>query len=278
MITAYREPPHRRLLRALPVPARKLARRMVYLARIVRALAVMPLGGLGYTSRILPLVSGQFPRHCPLCGYHGHFTAFGMPPRFDAQCPNCDSLERHRLFYLYCLERNHLGKVDSLLHFAPENVLRPLLAERVPSYITADAYKGGVDRKLDLEAIDMPSGGLDAVVCNHVLEHVDADAALREIHRVLRPGGVLICTVPIVEGWAESYENPAIVDPAGRTLHFGQYDHVRWFGRDFRDRLGAAGFGLQELTATGEEAVEFGLVPGETLFLCRKPAGESGAS
>ncbi|MGE0667501.1 MAG: methyltransferase domain-containing protein [Sphingomonadales bacterium] len=271
MIEQRRQPAHRRLLAVLPVPARRLARRIVYLARIVRALAVMPLGGLGVTSRVLPLMSGRFPRRCPLCGFNGRFTAFGTPLHFDVQCPKCESLERHRLFYLHCIERNELGKPETVLHFAPEAALRAVLASRVPSYITADAYQGKVDRKLDIEAIDLPPGSIDAVICNHVLEHVDDGAALHEIYRVLRPGGLLVCTVPIVEGWPASYENPAIADPAGRELHFGQHDHLRWYGRDFRDRLAAAGFGLRELTATGEETVEYGLKPGETLFLCRKP-------
>jgi SAM-dependent methyltransferase len=49
----------------------------------------------------------------------------------------------------------------------------------------------------DLERLDLPDAAFDAAVCAEVLEHLDDDAAaLRELHRVLRPGGLLLLTVP----------------------------------------------------------------------------------
>ena len=109
-------------------------------------------------------------------------------------------------------------------------------------------------------------------MCNHVLEHVDDKKALRELARILRPNGVLICTVPIVDGWALSYENDQITEPVDRELHFGQSDHVRIYGRDFHDRLHAAGFEVTEYTAIGSDAVRYGLLPGETVYFCKKLA------
>jgi predicted SAM-dependent methyltransferase len=89
------------------------------------------------------------------------------------------------------------------------------------------------------------------VICNHVLEHVDDRKALTEIMRILAPGGMLVASVPIIEGWDTTYEDVAIKDPEDRALHFGQSDHVRWYGRDFRDRLKAAGFEISELPQRG---------------------------
>jgi SAM-dependent methyltransferase len=127
------------------------------------------------------------------------------------------------------------------------------------------------DLKLDLEAIDLPDASVDLIIANHVLEHVDDAKASRELSRILRPNGVLLCMVPIVEGWATTYENPDITTDEGRMLHFGQEDHVRFYGRDFRDRIAKGGFSLRdEITAEGEEVIRYGLVRGEKVFVFEK--------
>ncbi len=76
---------------------------------------------------------------------------------------------------------------------------------------------------------------------------------------------------PVVEGWAETYENPAITTPKLRRLHFGQHDHVRYYGRDVRDRIRAPGFALTEVTAVEPDVLTYGLNRGETLFIATKP-------
>ena len=83
----------------------------------------------------------------------------------------------------------------------------------------------------------------DVVVCNHVLEHVPEDRkAMRELQRILKPGGWAVLLVPFDQDRAVTYEDWAIVDPDERERAFGQFDHVRVYGRDYVDRLSDAGF------------------------------------
>ena len=224
--------------------------------------------------RFARLGAGIAPRLCPLCDYYGNFAPFGVPPRFDARCPSCGSLERHRLIWLAILRRDIIGPNHSFLHFAAEPLLRRKLQPMVARYASAELRTDvQADLLLNIEAIDLSDASYDRIMCNHVLEHVDDRLALAELYRVLRPGGVVFLTAPIVEGWAQSYENPDITDGTGRLLHFGQRDHIRIFDRDLRDRIRAAGFGLDEVAATEPDVHRYGLMRGETVFIATKPEG-----
>src|SRR5690606_6829424 len=120
-------------------------------------------------------------RRCPICDYHGYFNAFGRPPRLDAKCPKCGSLERDRLFWLSA-KRKHLTVEEPILHFAPEPILRDRFRRAYRDYATADLY-ADADLKLDIENIDLQTGAMKTVICNHVLEHVCDWRALAELNR-----------------------------------------------------------------------------------------------
>jgi SAM-dependent methyltransferase len=63
---------------------------------------------------------------------------------------------------------------------------------------------GPLDCDITADVQDMPvsSGTVDAVICTEVLEHVpDPAQAVREIHRVLKPGGVLLAAAPFYWPW-----------------------------------------------------------------------------
>lgn len=212
-------------------------------------------------------------RKCPICGYSGWFGTFGRPPRIDAQCKKCNSLERHRLFFV-AYEKGAFNSNGSLnqpiIHFSPETPLERVLRGRYKEYRTSN-LRGDADLKLNLEEIDIGESSIGTVIVNHVLEHVDDKRALKEIYRILKVGGKLVASVPIIEGWAETYENVNISSRQDRELHFGQSDHLRYFGRDFRDRVQSAGFKPgHEITAFGDEIVEYGLIPGEKIFVFEK--------
>lgn len=216
-------------------------------------------------------LSGVHPRTCPICGYHGKFRAFGVPLVLDAMCGRCDALERHRLFALMDERHGILRGVTSMLHFAPEDTLRKKFSRRFAEYRAVDLVRADVDCRCDIEDTQLPPESVDAVFASHILEHVDDRKAIAEMFRILKARGKLIAMVPIVEAWAETYEDPAITSESERDLHFGQYDHVRFYGRDFPQRLEAAGFKVTVYLATPRECVEYGLQRGEKVFVATKP-------
>jgi SAM-dependent methyltransferase len=227
-------------------------------------------GQARYLRKAIKGVLGQHPRECPLCGYQGMFMNFGTPPRFDVVCPRCRSHPRQRLLKLIQEREGLIPPHAEILHFAPERTLKPMIAAAGPKrYVTAD-LKEGLDLRLNIEKIDLPDSSFDVVICSHVLEHVDDRRALSELHRVLRPSGRAILMVPIIEGSERTYEDSAITSWHDRKLHFGGGTHARQYGRDFRDRVKAAGFALHEYCADDYEPVRFSLVRGERVFVGTK--------
>lgn len=229
-------------------------------------------------ARFRKMARGVHPRHCPICDYYGSFTAFGQPPRLDARCAKCNSLERHRLFYLYAEAKSLFQAEHDVLHFAPEVQITPYIEARVSGYETADlSDRRKTTHKVNIEDTGLPDARYDRIICSHVLEHVDDVKALAEMFRMLKPGGIALLATPVIEGWAQTYENAEITKNTDRFLHFGQADHVRLYGRDLRDRIRKAGFHLGEVTAQEPDVLTYGLLRGETLFIATKPAGQSSA-
>jgi predicted SAM-dependent methyltransferase len=103
----------------------------------------------------------------------------------------------------------------------------------------------------------MEDESVDVVICNHLFEHVEDDGrAMREIYRIMRAGGWGIMLVPEDRSREKTFEDDSITDAKERTRLFGQYDHRRLYGRDYDDRLRAAGFRVERhavMTFLGEE-------------------------
>jgi SAM-dependent methyltransferase len=211
---------------------------------------------------------------CPVCGHR--FRRFKPDwNRGDAICWRCGAHERHRALALLWRTRPALlGDAGSLLHFAPEWCFR--FVPRPPGlrYVTTDLDPAKGDVPLDIRALDLPDASFGAIICSHVLEHVDDDrAALAELRRVVAPGGWVILMVPQDPDRAETYEDAAISDPDARRAAFWQHDHVRLYGRDFADRIRAAGFDVEVIVmaeALGPAAAaRHGLLAVDLIHLCR---------
>jgi SAM-dependent methyltransferase len=211
------------------------------------------------------------PSQCPICGFSGKFTCSADSP-IGSVCAGCGSWERHRLFAL-ALQRGFFAVAGkSVLNCSPEKEIWEIVDRAGPKCHQRVARRfGHGNAALFVEAMHVSDGSIDLFVAVHSFEHADDDLrALAEVHRVLKPGGQLVAMVPLIEGWSETYEDPAIVDLGQRLLHFGHWDHVRYYGADFRRRLEAAGFALSEFTAGPTDSIAHGLIRGEKVFLATK--------
>lgn len=234
------------------------------------------LGAVKSGVKIAGALFGKFPRECTVCGYKGRFMAFDNPVHLginiDSRCPNCRGLERHRLIALCDREKN-LFEGREVLHFAPEPGMQAYILARKPKrYVTCDYEPGLGDLTINIEQIDLPDNSFDVIYCSHVLEHVDDARAIPELYRIVRPGGVLLTMVPVIEGWTQSFIDASKTgSDADKTLYFNQHDHIRMFGRDFRDRLQTPGFAVEEFTAVEPHVARHALIRGDKVFICRKP-------
>ncbi len=233
---------------------------------------IVPIAGLFYKGRGV---------ECPLCGSHyRRFLPYGyVRSRSNALCPHCLSLERHRLLWLYLTrETDLLQRFPQTLHIAPEvclmRHLKPHFAAAPDRYVTADLESPLADLHFDVQQIPLPDESVEVLICNHLLEHVADDRlALREFHRILRPGGWGILLSPVEQDRATTFEDDTIVDPDERTRIFGQYDHRRIYGRDYVERLREAGFEAEAIgyaALLGPEVCARYALTDDPIYLVRK--------
>jgi SAM-dependent methyltransferase len=220
---------------------------------------------------------------CPCCNWS--FRAFtdqhgALSTTTDGYCPRCNAKARHRRIWLYLESHTDLATRQSrLLEIAPWWAFA-IRFQKMPhiEYTGLDLQPRGPHVTDIGDAADMPleSGSYDTVICVHVLEHVvDDRAVMNEIHRVLKPGGWALVSVPLnLKG--PTIEDPSITDPAERERLFGEPSHVRLYGLDVRDRLEEAGFRVDlDLGAEISVAtrIRFGLRDDENVFTCSKVSG-----
>ena len=217
---------------------------------------------------------------CPICSKsYRKFLPYGrINPRPNALCPNCLSLERHRLMWLYLQQRtNFFAGKRAVLHIAPEACfIKRFEKLHRDTYITADIESPLAKVKMDIHHIPFKENTFDAVLCNHVLEHVDNDiVAMKEICRVLKPGAFAILQIPFFAPVPDkTFSDPSITDAGVREKIFGQDDHVRRYGKDYPQRIEQAGLKAVEddfvNTLTEEQRRRYGLVKGEIIYRAEK--------
>jgi len=214
--------------------------------------------------------------YCPCC--EKNFREF-MPyrTRNNAMCPNCQSLERHRLLWLYFNNKTNL-LTDNLkvLHVAPEAWLSAKLQSQSNlDYLSVDLVSPLAMEKIDITNIPYADQTFDVILCNHVLEHIHNDSkAITELYRVLKMQGWATIQSPIDPDLETTYEDFNIVTAEGRTKAFGQEDHVRIYGKDYQSKLQQGGFKVkidsyaQELGNSKQH--KYGIVGDEDIYFCCK--------
>ena len=226
-------------------------------------------------SAVLPLLYAGDNVVCPCCD--GRFRRFIRRYGSDALCPKCLSLKRHRLLWLYLRDRTEIRSRDiSLLHISPEEALeRRLRSLPRLQYVSADLSPSSIAMvRADITNLPFAEGTFDAVICNHVLEHVPDDRrAMGELYRVLKPGGRAYMMHPVSTSNEHTDEDPTVTDKAERRRRFGQDDHVRRYGRDFIQRNQEVGFEVrvEEYSQTlSDDAVAKYVLGDDRIYVCGK--------
>ncbi|WP_269685711.1 class I SAM-dependent methyltransferase [Flavobacterium lacustre] len=270
------------ILNTIPRP---LLIRMSYVARPIIAFS---LKGTNFTD---PIDGKSFKSMLP----YGYETQ-----RNNVLSPSTLSLERHRLLWLYLNEQTDFFKSElvsdssftntkriklrdaetnsalKVLHFAPEQAFYKLFRnQKNLEYTTTDLFSPLADVKADICNLPFEDNQYDVILCNHVLEHIPDDTkAMQELYRVLKPGGMAILQIPQDLSRATTFADDSITDQKERAKIFGQYDHVRIYGRDYFDKLRSIGFKVVEEDYTNKIAPElvekYCLAKGEIIPVCFK--------
>ena len=237
---------------------------------------------LSYVFRLFaPLLYKGNKVECPVCEKKFRkFLSYGssVAHRENVLCPYDLTLERHRLMWLYLKQESNFFTADSLnvLHIAPEQCFhKTFKKQKNLNYLTGDLVSPIADLHFDLHKIPLEDNRFEVIFCNHVMEHVDdALQCMKELHRVLKPGGWGIMQVPLDTTRETTYEDWSITSPEEREKHFWQKDHVRLFGLDYPQWLEKAGFdvtiGFEKNPLSDEIKERYRLQKNETLYIVHK--------
>ncbi|MBC7747477.1 MAG: methyltransferase domain-containing protein [Methylotenera sp.] len=261
---------------------------LIRLSYVARPIIAFTLKGTKFTD---PIDGKSFKSMLP----YGYETQ-----RNNVLSPSTLSLERHRLLWLYLNEETDFFKSElvsdssftntkkiklrdaetnsalKVLHFAPEQAFYKLFRnQKNLDYTTTDLFSPLADVKADICDLPFQDNQYDVILCNHVLEHIPDDTkAMQELYRVLKPGGMAILQIPQDLSRATTFAVDTITDQKERAKIFGQYDHVRIYGRDYFDKLRSIGFTVVEEDYTNKIAPElvekYCLAKGEIIPVCFK--------
>lgn len=228
------------ILNTIPRPV------LIKLSYVIRPFLSIYLRGNKYTD---PIDGKSFRK----------FLSYGYgKQRPNVLSPSTLSLERHRLLWLWLLnETDFFMSKKKVLHMAPEQCFLKRFKKLKHDITTSDLNSPIADVKADITNLPFKDNTFDIIFCNHVLEHIPDDTkAMQELHRVLKSGGMGILQVPQDLNRAKTFEDDTITDPKERAKIFGQYDHVRIYGRDYFKKLRSVGFRVKEIDYTKDLAAE----------------------
>lgn len=247
------------ILNTLPRPL------LIKLSYLARPLLALSLRGTKYTD---PIDQRQFKSFLPY-GYEN--------PRENVLSPSTLSLERHRLLWLYLKNKTDFFITPAkVLHFAPEQAFYKRFRKlQHLDYTTTDLNSPLADVQADICNLPFQDRSFDIILCNHVLEHIPDDTrAMQELFRVLKPGGWGIFQIPQDLKRATTFQDDSVTDRKERAKIFGQYDHVRIYGRDYFDKLRSVGFTVVEadyiVELSDAEIEKYRLAKGEIIPVVQK--------
>ena len=238
---------------------------LIRLSYAVKPLFLLSLRGNKYED---PIDGRSFSKFLPY-GYEKQ--------RENVLSPSTLSLERHRLLWLYL--RDHTSFFTThhkVLHFAPEQAFYKRFRNlQNLDYTTTDLNSPLADVKADICNLPFENNSFHFILCNHVLEHIPDDTtAMQELFRIMKPGGTGIFQIPQDLKREKTFEDDSITDPKERAKIFGQYDHVRVYGRDYFDKLRSVGFEVEEVDLTSQLSPQlvdrYRLAKGEIIPVVRK--------
>jgi len=249
-----------KILNTIPRP------QLIKLSNWLRPIIALFLRGTKYTD---PIDGKSYRKFLPY-GY--------QKIRKNVLAPGTFSLERHRLFWIYLKNETDFFSATKkkVLHFAPEQAFYHQFKKiKKIDYTTTDLFSPLADVKADICNLPFKDNEFDYIFCNHVLEHIpDDNKAMSELFRVLAPNGIGVFQIPQDLSREFTFEDDSIKDPKERATIFGQYDHVRVYGRDYFDKLREIGFNVTAIDytkkLTKKEIDKYRLAQGELIPVCRK--------
>lgn len=216
--------------------------------------------------------------YCPCCNREfSQFLPYGYREiRENAACPRCNSLERMRLLWFY-LERElqifDNWKDQRILHFAPEWLIEKKL-RRHPGYLSIDIMPELAMVQGDIQQLQFDKDSFDLVICSHVLDLIpDEDLAFKELHRVLKPHGVLLIQQNILSTLNATVERSDLpLSEFESLVNDGDPHHQREYGPDFPDRIRNRKFEVEIVDYyndfSEEDRLRYGL-KNEPIYSCR---------
>ena len=242
--------------------------------------AYQPYKGSGFTCNVCHAVYSRLVPHHPSSDNKTALEKNNVIAGYGENilCPNCLSNARERLV-IAMLQSKIPFAGKQILHLSPEQPVYKCIS--ASAHVTTADFVPGFYRHIDpqvqfqdLHQLTYPNNYFDLLIGNHILEHIPDDAlAMRELYRVLKPGGTAILQVPYSETIHQTLETPTISDPKQQSLLYGQQDHVRIYAKeDYAMRLRVAGFKVHII---GYDALQhfykYAIQQGECFFQIEKP-------
>ncbi len=226
---------------------------------------------------------------CNLCGHHikeflpagidtqlfSDLKVIGGGYRKNGNCPYCGCMDRNRWVYWVLREKTDIFKGGTVLHFAPEKMIRKKLENNDKcDYYAGDIVLKSGCHKIDVTKIQFQDEFFDYILINHVLEHVEAEAqAFSELRRVIKPEGKMILSFPVTME-IETVEIKGIFSEEDRLKYYGQKDHVRLYGKNYKEYIEGYGWEVQqyipERIMDTRQITKYGFIKDDILLVCSK--------